>query len=108
MSSTGQVLASAVRWIAMNPPHSNRNSRKNVSQLHSNFVYISLDLMRALWFIVVLSAAAHASAYDHFVSPDNKFEAYTTANFPDGGGMKLFLRRAYARDAGVLLAQNAR
>ena len=64
--------------------------------------------MRALWLVLTLLAAPHASAYDRFVSPNGEFEAYTTANFPDGGGMKLFLRRANARDTGVLLAQNGR
>ena len=64
--------------------------------------------MRALWLVLTLLAAPHASAYDRFVSPNGEFEAYTTANFPDGGGMKLFLRRANARDIGVLLAQNGR
>ena len=64
--------------------------------------------MRALWLVFTLLAAAHASAYDRFVSPNGEFEAYTTANFPDGGGMKLFLRRANARDTGILLAHNRR
>jgi hypothetical protein len=64
--------------------------------------------MRALWLILTLLAAAQANAYDRFVSPNGEFEAYTTANSPDGGGMKLFLRRAKATDAGVLLAQNGR
>jgi hypothetical protein len=64
--------------------------------------------MRALWLVLTLLAAAQANAYDRFVSPNGEFEAYTTANFPDSGGMKLFLRRANAPDAGVLLAQNGR
>jgi len=62
--------------------------------------------MRALWLVFTLLAAAHANAYDRFVAPNGEFEAYTTANLPDGDGMKLFLRRANACDAGVLLAQN--
>jgi hypothetical protein len=70
-------------------------------------ILFSLGLMRALWFVLTLLAAAHVSAYDRVVSPNGDYEAYTTANFPDGGGMKLFLRRANARDTGVLLAQNA-
>src|SRR6266542_1279876 len=69
---------------------------------------VSLGLMRALWLVLTLLAAAQANAYDRFVSPNGEFEAYTTANFPDGGGMKLFLRRANAPDAGALLAQNGR
>jgi hypothetical protein len=64
--------------------------------------------MRARWLVLTFIAAAHASAYEHFVSPNGEFEAYTTPNFPDGGGMKLFLRRAHARDTGLLLAQNGR
>lgn len=64
--------------------------------------------MRALWFLALLSVASHASAYEYFMSPDGKFEPYTTPNSPDGGGMKLFLRHVQARDTGVLLAQNGR
>ena len=64
--------------------------------------------MRILWFVVIFGAAAHASAYEHFVSPDGKFEAYTTAHWPDGTGMKLFLRRAQTRDTGLMLCQNNR
>jgi hypothetical protein len=64
--------------------------------------------MRALGLVLTLLAATQVNAYDRFVSPNGEFEAYTTANFPDGGGMKLFLRRANASDAGVLLAQNGR
>ncbi len=64
--------------------------------------------MRALWLVLTLLAAAHASAYDRFVSPNGEFQAYTTANFRDGSGMRLFLRGANARDTGVLLAQNGR
>jgi hypothetical protein len=64
--------------------------------------------MRALGLVLTLLAAAPVHAYDRFVSPNGEFEAYTTANFPDGGGMKLYLHRANAPDAGVLLAQNGR
>ena len=64
--------------------------------------------MRALLLLVLLVAAESAIAYERYVSPNGKFEAYTTANFPDGGGMKLFLRRVQAHDAGVLLTQNGR
>ena len=64
--------------------------------------------MRALCLVAILAAAAHANAYEHFVSPDGKFEAYTTANWPDGTGMKLFMRRAQTRDTGVMLCQNNR
>ena len=57
---------------------------------------------------VVLATQAHVGAYENFVSPDKKFEAYTTQNADDGTGMKLFLRRAGARDTGLLLWQNGR
>lgn len=61
-----------------------------------------------LWLVLTLLAAAHASAHDRFVSPNGEFEAYTTPNFPDGSGMKLFLRRLNTRESGVLLTQNGR
>ena len=64
--------------------------------------------MRALWLVLTLLALARASAHDRFVSPNGEFEAYTAPTSPDGGGMKLFLRRANVRDTGMLLAQNAR
>ena len=64
--------------------------------------------MRVLWLVLTLTTAAQASAYEHFASPDGKLEAYTTANWPDGTGMKLFLRRAQAHDAGTLLWKNNR
>ena len=64
--------------------------------------------MRALCLVIMFAAATHASAYEHLVSPNGKFEAYTTANLPDGTGMKLFLRRARSRAAGILLWQNNR
>lgn len=64
--------------------------------------------MRALCLLIMFVATTHAGAHEHLVSPDGKFEAYTTANWPDGTGMKLYLRRAQSRDAGVLLWQNNR
>jgi len=64
--------------------------------------------MRVLWLVLTLVAAAHASAYERFMSPNGKLEAYTTANWPDGSGTKLFLRRAQTRDTGVMLWQNNR
>ena len=63
--------------------------------------------MRPLWLILTFVATTYASAYEQFVSPDGEFEAYTTPASADGG-MKLFLRRAQARDTGVMLAQNGR
>jgi len=64
--------------------------------------------MRALCILAAVLLATQASAYERFVSPNSKFEAYTTAHWPDGTGMKLFLRRAGARDAGALLKENNR
>jgi hypothetical protein len=64
--------------------------------------------MRALWLFVFLVAADSAIAYERHLSPNGKFEAYTTGNFPNGGGMKLFVRRVQAHDPWVLLAQNGR
>jgi hypothetical protein len=63
--------------------------------------------MRALCIVALVALTANASGYDTFVSPDHRFEAYTTPNTPDDGA-KLFLRRAHARDTGLLLAQNGR
>ncbi|MGH8094387.1 MAG: hypothetical protein ACREIF_13100 [Chthoniobacterales bacterium] len=56
---------------------------------------------------MLLLAAAQAE-YLRATSPNGRFEAYTTANSPDGDGMKLFLRRARARETGSLLCQNER
>jgi hypothetical protein len=65
--------------------------------------------MRALVAIIPLLLAAGALAGEHhFTSPDQKWEAYTTAANGDGTGMKLFLRPASSEDAGVLLRQNNR
>jgi hypothetical protein len=65
--------------------------------------------MRALIIASVLLLIASAQAdYPRAVSPNGRFEAYTTANSPDGYGMKLFLRRAQGRDTGSLLCQNGR
>ena len=64
--------------------------------------------MRALIAVAMLVVVARASAYERFISPDGRFEAYTTANLPDGTGMKLFLRRPWSRDPGRLLWQNGR
>ena len=64
--------------------------------------------MRALCMIAAVLLATHASAYERFVSPNGKFEAYTIAANQDGTGMKLFLRPAGSRDTGLLLRQNNR
>ena len=64
--------------------------------------------MRTLCILAAVLLATHASAYERFVSPNGKFEAYTAAHWPDGTGMKLFLRRAGARDTGALLWENNR
>ena len=65
--------------------------------------------MRALFATVAALLVLTAIAGDHqFISPNGKFEAYTTAANQDGSGMKLFLRRANSRDGGVLLRENNR
>jgi hypothetical protein len=65
--------------------------------------------MSALAAAIAFLLATQALAGEHqFISPDGRFEAYTTAANDDGTGAKLFLRRANSRDAGVLLRQNNR
>jgi len=66
--------------------------------------------MRAVILVVAfLVADLHAaSAYEHFVSPNRRFEANTTAKEHDGTGMKLFVRRARSSDEGKLLLHNDR
>jgi hypothetical protein len=65
--------------------------------------------MRALFAAIPILLVAGALAAEHrFVSPDVKFEAYTTAANEDGTGMKLFLRRANSRDTGAFLKENNR
>ena len=65
--------------------------------------------MRELLAAISILLVAEALAGEHaFVSPDAKFEAYTTAANEDGSGAKLFLRRADSRDVGVLLRQTDR
>ena len=59
--------------------------------------------------VIPLLLVAEALAGErHFISPDQKWEAYTTAANEDGTGMKLFLRPASSQDAGALLRQNNR
>jgi hypothetical protein len=58
--------------------------------------------------LFVVAGLIRTSAYQHFVSPNGRFEAYTTANAPDGTGMKLLLRAAGSRDDGTLLWKNNR
>jgi hypothetical protein len=57
--------------------------------------------------LFVVVGITRASA-QHFVSPNGRFEAYTTANLPDGAGMKLLLRAAGSRNEGILLWKNNR
>jgi hypothetical protein len=64
--------------------------------------------MRALVAIPLLLVVEALAGEHHFISPDHKFEAYTTAANEDRTGMKLFLRPANSRDAGALLRQNNR
>jgi hypothetical protein len=58
--------------------------------------------------IPLLLVAEALAGEHHFISPDQKWEAYTTAANEDGTGMKLFLRPASSQDAGTLLRQNNR
>jgi hypothetical protein len=53
-------------------------------------------------------AVTTASGYERAISPDHRFEAYTTAHYPDGTGMRLFLRTAGNSETGVLLRENDR
>ena len=65
--------------------------------------------MRALLAAISVLLVAEALAGEHrFVSPNGECEAYTVPANEDGSGMKLFLRPANSRDAGVLLRQNNR
>lgn len=51
---------------------------------------------------------AHGRAYERFVSPNGRWETYTTANHADGTGMKLLLRRRGGSVSGVEVASNDR
>src|SRR2546428_6857884 len=64
--------------------------------------------MRALLAMSLLLAVKVLADEHHFASPNGEFVAYTIAANDDGTGMKLFLRHANSRDAGVLLRQNNR
>lgn len=67
--------------------------------------------MRVSYLVAFLCCGAlseTAWAYERVVSPDHRFEAYTTANRSDGTGMKLFVHRYGSTKAGVLLAFNDR
>jgi hypothetical protein len=58
---------------------------------------------------ILLLLVVETLAGEHrFVSPNGEFEAYTIAAKEDGTGMKLYVRRANARDPGILLRQNNR
>jgi hypothetical protein len=52
---------------------------------------------------LLIALTAHASADERFPSPNRQFEAYATANYADGSGMKLFVRRTRLDRKGVLL-----
>jgi hypothetical protein len=66
--------------------------------------------MRAVTFAtsLLLVAQVVAAEYRHFVSPDGRFKAYTTAAWQDGTGMKLFLRRTRTLEVGALLKESNR
>ncbi|MEI6073459.1 MAG: hypothetical protein WCS31_16860, partial [Verrucomicrobiae bacterium] len=58
--------------------------------------------------LISLSLVISASGYEHLLSPDDRFEAYTTPHNLDGTGMRLFLRVAGSKANGVLLRENDR
>jgi hypothetical protein len=64
--------------------------------------------MRLLALLISLFIVGETFGYEHFRAPNKQFEAYTTANYADGTGMKLFLRPAGSRDIGVRLWENSR
>ena len=67
--------------------------------------------MRLRWLLLtaaLLAATPHSDAYERFVSPDQRFEAYTTPHWSDGTGMVLFLRRFGLSDTGLRLHGNNR
>ena len=71
-------------------------------------VPIRRQLVRAIILGVFFAVATIAQAREHFISPNRRVEAYTTANAQDGTGMKLFLRRNKTRHTGDLIFQNMR
>lgn len=58
--------------------------------------------------LVGLLLVVSASGYGHLLSPDGRFETYTTSCNPDNTGMQLFLRMAGSKATGVLLRANDR
>ncbi len=56
----------------------------------------------------LLLLPVQANGYNRFLSPNGQIEAYTTANYADGSGMKLFVRRADGHRGVVLLFSNQR
>src|SRR6266478_1015366 len=57
---------------------------------------------------LLVALTAQASAYSHFLSPNGQLEDYTTANYADGSGMKLFVHRTDGHGSVVLLFSNQR
>lgn len=67
--------------------------------------------MNAFLFLFLLgNATAIASGRNDVdvLSPNHRFEAHSTAHFPDGTGTQLFLRTAGSKNTGALLLQNDR
>ena len=65
--------------------------------------------MRIRWFTSLFLLASTLSAEaPRFVSPDGRFETYTTPNSPKGYGSKMFLHRAGGHATGRLLWENGR
>jgi hypothetical protein len=61
-----------------------------------------------LLLFAILSPVVSASEYEHLLSPDRRFEAYTTPHNPDGTGARLFLRTPQTNIPGALLRENDR
>jgi hypothetical protein len=57
---------------------------------------------------LLVALTTQASAYDHFLSSNGQLEAYTTANYADGSGMKLFVHKTDGHGSVVLLFSNQR
>lgn len=59
-------------------------------------------------FLMAVALTPRGHAYERIVSPDGSLEAYTTANFPNGSGMKLFLCKEGKQNSSVPVWSNNR
>ena len=84
-------------------------SRTKANERDPSSPFITVKEIRILLIVLVsLSLALSANGYEHNISPDSQFEAYTTPRNPDGTGMRAFLRMATSKATGVLLRENDR